>query len=60
MPPVEGRLSAGHQGVDVGDQLKVRLTGLNVERGFIDFARWEHDTKRVEPQRRIGDDATVR
>jgi VacB/RNase II family 3'-5' exoribonuclease len=38
-PPVEGRLMAGHEGVDVGDQIKVRLTGLNVERGFIDFAR---------------------
>ncbi|QEL16797.1 RNB domain-containing ribonuclease [Limnoglobus roseus] len=58
-PPVEGRLLAGYQWLDVGDQLKVRLTGLNVERGFIDFARWEQDTKRVE-QRRISDDATVR
>ncbi len=38
-PPVEGRLTAGYKGVEVGDQIKVRLTGLNVERGFIDFAR---------------------
>jgi exoribonuclease-2 len=38
-PPVEGRLMAGREGVDVGDPIKVRLTGLNVERGFIDFAR---------------------
>jgi exoribonuclease II len=38
-PPVEGKLTAGHEGVDVGDQIKVRLIGLNVERGFIDFAR---------------------
>jgi exoribonuclease II len=38
-PPVEGRLMAGHEGVDVGDPIKVRLTGLNVERGFIDFSR---------------------
>jgi exoribonuclease II len=38
-PPVEGRLTVGHEGVDVGDQIKVQLTGLNVERGFIDFAR---------------------
>ena len=38
-PPVEGRLLAGHEGIDVGDQIKVRLIGLNVERGFIDFAR---------------------
>jgi VacB/RNase II family 3'-5' exoribonuclease len=39
-PPVEGKLMTGHEGVDVGDQIKVRLTGLNVERGFIDFARF--------------------
>jgi exoribonuclease-2 len=39
-PPVEGKLITGHQGVDVGDQIKVRLTGLNIERGFIDFARF--------------------
>jgi VacB/RNase II family 3'-5' exoribonuclease len=38
-PPVEGRLMSGYEGVDVGDQIKVRLTGLNVERGFIDFTR---------------------
>jgi exoribonuclease-2 len=37
-PPVEGRLMTGHQGVDVGDQVKVRLTSANIERGFIDFA----------------------
>ena len=30
---------SGHEGVDVGDQIKVRLTDLNVERGFIDFVR---------------------
>ena len=39
-PPVEGKLMTGHEGADVGDQVKVRLTGLNVERGFIDFARF--------------------
>jgi VacB/RNase II family 3'-5' exoribonuclease len=38
-PPVEGKLTAGFERVDVGDQIKVRLTGLNIERGFIDFAR---------------------
>ena len=37
-PPVEGKLMTGDKGLDVGDQIKVRLTGLNVERGFIDFA----------------------
>lgn len=38
-PPAEGKLVAGHEAVDVGDQIKVRLTSLNIERGFIDFVR---------------------
>jgi VacB/RNase II family 3'-5' exoribonuclease len=39
IPPVEGKLTEGFQGVDVGDCLKVRLTQTDVERGFIDFSR---------------------
>jgi exoribonuclease-2 len=38
-PVVEGRLERGFQGLDVGDRVRVRLTGTDVERGFIDFAR---------------------
>lgn len=38
-PPVEGRLERGFQGLDVGDRVRVRLTGTNVGRGFIDFVR---------------------
>jgi exoribonuclease R len=38
-PPVEGKLISGHKGVDVGDQIHVQLISLDVERGFIDFAR---------------------
>jgi exoribonuclease-2 len=38
-PPVEGRLTVGHEHVDVGDQIRVQLASLNVERGFIDFVR---------------------
>ncbi len=38
-PPVEGRLERGHEGLDVGDRLRVRLLDTDVERGFIDFAR---------------------
>jgi exoribonuclease-2 len=38
-PHVEGLLAEGHQGVDVGDRLRVRLVHTDVERGFIDFAR---------------------
>ena len=38
-PPVEGKLMKGSEGLDVGDRLQVKLTGTNVERGFIDFVR---------------------
>lgn len=38
-PVVEGRLERGFEGLDVGDRVRVRLIGTNVERGFIDFAR---------------------
>ena len=42
-PPAEGKLVRGQEGVKVGDQIKVQLASLNIERGFIDFAltcRW--------------------
>jgi len=32
-------LVRGQDGLKVGDSLKVQLTGVNIERGFIDFAR---------------------
>lgn len=38
-PPAEGRITDGEQGLDVGDRIRVRLTGTNLERGWIDFAR---------------------
>jgi VacB/RNase II family 3'-5' exoribonuclease len=38
-PPIEGKLVRGDQGLDVGDRLRVQLTGVNVDRGFIDFER---------------------
>jgi exoribonuclease-2 len=38
-PPVEGRLTEGGGGAEVGERLKVRLIHTDVERGFIDFAR---------------------
>ena len=38
-PPVEGRLVQGFQGYKVGQKLHVELLGVNVPRGFIDFAR---------------------
>ena len=38
-PPVEGRVVRGEAGLDVGDRVRVKLVGADVERGFIDFAR---------------------
>jgi len=38
-PPVEGRLERGHEGLDVGDHVKVKLVHTDPARGFIDFAR---------------------
>ena len=38
-PPAEGLLIRGQQGVDVGDQLKVKLVNRDPQRGYIDFAR---------------------
>jgi exoribonuclease-2 len=35
--PVEGRVVAGFEGVDVGDRIRVQLTAVDVERGYIDF-----------------------
>jgi exoribonuclease-2 len=37
--PVEGRVVRGDHGADVGDRVRVQLLSVNVERGFIDFAR---------------------
>jgi exoribonuclease-2 len=37
--PVEGRVVHGFEGLDVGDEVRVRLTSVDVERGFIDFSR---------------------
>ena len=36
-PPIEGKLMGPRPGLDVGDRLRVRLSGVNIDRGFIDF-----------------------
>lgn len=38
-PPIEGKLVRGREGLDIGDRVKVKLLGVDVDRGFIDFAR---------------------
>ena len=37
--PAEGRVVQGMQGIDVGDKVKVQLLSVNLNQGFIDFAR---------------------
>jgi exoribonuclease-2 len=38
-PRIEGLLAQGHEGVDVGDKLRVKLIRVDVQHGYIDFAR---------------------
>jgi exoribonuclease-2 len=38
-PPVEGRVVRGEQGLDVGDQTRVRLVATDEDKGFIDFEK---------------------
>ncbi len=37
--PVEGKLVDGFEGLDVGNRLRVKLTSVDVQQGFIDFKR---------------------
>jgi exoribonuclease II len=36
-PPLEGKIVRTRQDLDVGDRVRVRLSSVDVERGFIDF-----------------------
>ena len=38
-PPIEGKLVKGGNGLDVGDRVRVRLSHVDIDRGFIDFER---------------------
>jgi len=37
-PPVDGRVVAGEEGLQVGDKVRVKLIDTDAEKGFIDFA----------------------
>jgi hypothetical protein len=37
-PPVEGRITQGEQGLDVGDTVQVKLISTDPTHAFIDFA----------------------
>jgi exoribonuclease-2 len=49
-PPVEGRLTRGGEGADVGDTIRVRLARADARRGFIDF---DPETEASELPRKI-------
>ncbi|MFP5247519.1 MAG: hypothetical protein ACLGH0_12570 [Thermoanaerobaculia bacterium] len=38
-PPIEGKVVRGAEGLDIGDRTRVKLLGVDVELGHIDFAR---------------------
>jgi exoribonuclease R len=38
-PPVEGRVTRGFEGLDVGERVTVRVDRVDVEHGFIDFSK---------------------
>lgn len=38
-PPAEGRVVRGEEGLDVGDQVRVKLLETDAQKGFIDFGR---------------------
>jgi VacB/RNase II family 3'-5' exoribonuclease len=38
-PPIEGKLVHGREGLDIGDRVRVKLIGVDPEKGFIDFVR---------------------
>jgi exoribonuclease-2 len=39
--PAEGMVIRGARGIDVGDQVRVRLAGVDVAKGFVDFERMQ-------------------
>ncbi len=38
-PPVEGKVVQGSKGLDIGQKVHVKLLSVDVDKGFIDFAR---------------------
>jgi VacB/RNase II family 3'-5' exoribonuclease len=44
--PVEGKVVHGFEGLDVGDRIRVQLTAVDVQRGFIDFRKVDKMTER--------------
>ncbi len=38
-PPVEGKVAHNWEGLDVGDKVRLKLIGVDIPRGFIDFVK---------------------
>jgi len=38
-PPAEGRIVRGEHGLDVGDHVRVKLVDVDIEKGYLDFAK---------------------
>ena len=38
-PPVEGKVVQNEKNLDIGDRVRLKLIGVNVDHGFIDFVR---------------------
>lgn len=38
-PPIEGKLTEGFHGLDVGDHIRVKLLEVDIPKGYIDFIR---------------------
>jgi exoribonuclease-2 len=38
-PPIEGKVVRGSEGLDIGDRTRVKLLGVDVDKGHIDFGR---------------------
>ena len=51
-PAVEGRVVRGERGLEVGDTVRVTLTAVDAERGFIDFAREGEDADHARKRER--------
>ena len=55
-PAVEGRVVQGERGLEVGDTVRVTLTAVDAEKGFIDFSRAgadeDHARKRERTSRK--------
>ena len=51
-PAIEGRVVSGERGLEVGDTVRVTLTRIDAERGYIDFSREGEDADHARKRER--------